>query len=170
MNDMKGGFETNIEEVFSQFAEMTGKEMSKAVKRALNKAAAQLQTQTKSNLSGVLKSDTSGHGKFNDKMRDAVRRVGAKGYYDEELSAVVHIMGTQTSGSGTYRVRFFEKGTKERYAKTYKGQPLKKPRYLGAIKPAWFFRSANQTIEPQLERIYIEEIDKTIQKINNNKQ
>lgn len=166
---MKNGFETNIEEVFKQFAELTNKEMSKAVKRALNKAAAELQNQTKANLQGVIKSDTGGHGKYNDRMVDAVRRSGARGSYDAELSAVVHIMGTQATGSGTYRARFFEKGTKDRYAQTYKGQPLKKPRYLGAIKPAWYFRSANQMVEPQLERIYMEEIDKTIQKINNSK-
>lgn len=166
---MNNGFVTDIEEVFSKFSELTSSEMSKAVKRALNKAAVQLQNQTKSNLSSLIKSDTGGNGKFNDKLIDGVRRNSVRGYYDTELSAVVHIMGTQTSGSGTYRLRFFEKGTKERYAKTYKGQPLKKPRYLGAIRPKWFFRSANQTIEPQLERIYMEEIDKTIQKINSKK-
>lgn len=163
---MNNGFVTDIEKVWQEFSELTSKEMSKAVKRALNKAAAQLQQTTKANLSTSIKSDTGHKGKFNDRLRDAVRRNGAKGYYDEELSAVVHIMGTQASGSGTYRARFLERGTNERYAKTYKGQPLRKPRYLGQIRPRWFFRSANQTIEPMLERIYMEEIDKTIQKIN----
>lgn len=166
---MNNGFVTDIEKVWNEFSELTSSEMSKAVKRALNKAAAELQQKTKANLSSLVKSDTGHNGKFNDRLKDGVRRSGAKGMYDEELTAVVHIMGTQASGSGTYRLRFLEKGTKERYAKTYKGQPLKKPRYLGAIKPRWFFRSANQTIEPQLEKIYLEEIDKTIQKINNTK-
>lgn len=166
---MKGGLETDIEKVWEEFSELTSSEMSKAVKRALNKAAATLQQTTKTNLSSLVKSDTGGHGKYNDRLRDGVRRSGAKGFYDEELTAVVHIMGTQATGSGTYRLRFLEKGTNERYAKTYKGQPLKKPRYLGQIKPRWFFRDANQTIEPQLEKIYMEEIDKTIQKINNAK-
>lgn len=167
---MKGGLEANLVKTFEEFSQLTAKEMSKAVKRALNKAAAQLQQQTKSNLSSLIKSDTGGNGKYNDKLKDAVIRRGSKGFYDEELTAVVHIMGTQTTGSGTFRARFLEKGTKPRYAMEYKGQPLQKPRYLGQIKPLWFFKSANQMVEPQLEQIYIAEIDKTIQKINATKQ
>lgn len=163
---MNSGFVTDIEKVWEEFTNLTSTQMSRAIKRALNKAAAQLQSQTKSNLSSLIKSDTGHNGKFSDKLVDAVRRVGANGAYDQELSAVVHIMGSQASTSGTYRARFLERGTNERYAKTYKGQPLRKPRYLGQIRPRWFFRSANQQIEPQLERIYMEEIDKAIQKIN----
>lgn len=163
---MNSGFVTDIEKVWEEFSGLTSAQMSKAIKRALNKAAAQLQSQTKSNLSSLIKSDTGHNGKFSDRLSDGVRRSSAKGSYDQDLEAVVHIMGTQASTSGTYRLRFLEAGTKERYAKTYKGQPLRKPRYLGQIRPRWFFRSANQQIEPQLERIYMEEIDKAIQKIN----
>ena len=166
---MKGGLEANLVKTFEEFSQLTAKEMSKAVKRALNKAASTLQKQTKANLSALIKSDTCGHGRYDDRLQDAVLRRGSKGFYDEELTAVVHIMGTQTTGSGTFRARFLEKGTKPRYAMTYKGQPLIKPRYLGQIKPLWYFKSANQMIEPQLEQIYITEIDKTIQKINASK-
>lgn len=167
---MKGGLEANLVKTFEEFSQLTAKEMSKAVKRALNKAAAQLQRQTKTNLSTLIKSDTGGHGKYSDKLKDGVLRRGSKGFYDEELTAVVHIMGTQTTGSGTFRLRFLEKGTKPRYAMKYNGQPLMKPRYLGQIKPLWYFKSANEMVEPQLEQIYITEIDKTIQKINTTKQ
>jgi HK97 gp10 family phage protein len=160
------GFVTNIDEMFEKFAEMTSNEMTRAIKRALNRAAAQLQRLTRSNLSSMIKSDTGGNGKYNDRLSDGVMRRSAKAAYDEEMSTVVHVMGRQASGSGTFRLRFLEGGTKERYAQTYKGQPLKKPRYLGQIKPMNFFKNANETIEPQLERIYIEEIDKAIDKIN----
>lgn len=163
---MTNGFTTDIGEQWEKFQELTSQEMTKAIKKALNGAAAALQTLTKSNLGTSISHDTGGEGRYNDKMTDAVRRTSAKGYYDEELYAVVHIMGTQASGSGTFRARFLEKGTKDRYAKTYKGQPLRKPRYLGAVGPRWFFKSANQAIEPQLERIYLEQIDNTIQKLN----
>lgn len=166
---MKGGFDTNIEEVFSQFAELTNKEMSKAVKRALNKAAAELQAQTKSNLESMIKNHGSTMPKFNDYLKEGVIRYSAKGSYDTELASAVQIMGKQSSGTSTFILRMLEKGTKERYAETYRGKPLKKPRYLGALKPMWFFKSANQSLEPQLEQIYMQEIDKTIQKINNTK-
>jgi len=160
------GFVTNIDEMFEKFAELTSTEMTRAIKRALNKAAVQLQRLTKSNLSSMIKSDTGGHGKYNDRLENGVMRRSASASYDEEMTAMVHIMGSRSSGSGTFRLKFLEGGTKERYAQTYKGRPLKKPRYLGQIKPMYFFKSANETIEPQLERIYIEEIDKAIDKIN----
>lgn len=163
------GFVTNVVDVWEKFQELTSTEMTKAIKRALNAAAANLQAQTKTNLSSAIKSDTGGHGKFSDRMIDAVRRNGAKGNYDEELYSVVHIFGSYASSSGTYRARFLEKGTQPRYAKTYHGQPLKKPKYTGEVRPKWFFKSANQQIESQLQNIYIEEINKTIQKLNNTK-
>jgi len=163
---MTNGFVTNLEKEWESFQELTGQEMTRAVKRALNKAAALLQQMTKANLASAIKSDTGGHGKFSDTLQDAVRRIGAKGYYDEELSAIVHIMGTQASSSGTYRARFIEKGTQARQANTYKGAPLRKPRNLGQIRPRLFFKDANNSIEPQLQSIYLAEIDAAIQKIN----
>lgn len=167
---MASGLVTNVEEVWEAFQQLTNREMTKAVKRAINKAAAILQRTTISNLSSLLKSDTGGKGRYIDKMTDAVRRSGANGMYDEEISAIVHIMGTQASSSGTFRARFFEKGTKERYAQTYKGQPLRKPRYIGQIRPNYYFKAANDQLSSQLDRIYAEEINKTIEKINASKE
>ena len=161
---MSNGFETNIEEVFAKFSELTSSEMSKAVKRALNKAANALQNQTKANLETMIKNHGSTMPKFNDYLKEGVIRYSAKGNYDTELSSTVHIMGKYSSGTSTFILRMQEAGTKERYAVKY--QPLQKPRYTGSLKPMWFFKSANQAIEPQLEHIYMEEIDKTIQKIN----
>lgn len=166
---MKGALETDILKVWESFSQLTASEMTKAVKRALNKVAAQLQSQTKSNLAGMVKSDTGSKGKFSDRLSDGVIRRKAGGMYDEEMSVIVHIMGTQASTSGTYRLRFLENGTKERYATKYKGAPLTKPRYTGAIKPMKFFKAANDMIEPQLEHIYTEEIGAAIQKINSTK-
>lgn len=166
---MKGGLETDMAKVWEEFSELTSKEMTTAVKRALNKAAAQLQSQTKSNLNSLIKSDTGHNGKYSDRLSDGVRRGKANGSYDEEMSVIVHIMGSRASDSGTFRLRMLEKGTKERYAQKYNGKALKKPRYLGYLKPMWFFKTANQTIETQLDRIYIEEIDKAIQKLNDSK-
>lgn len=173
----KGGWETNIEETFNAFCELTGKEMTSAVKKALRAGASTLKKQTKQNLTSSLSKRNNPHwykGKqieYNDELEDAVRigRIN-NGYGDgEDLSVKVHIMGTRKEGSGTYRARFIEKGTRDRYAKTYKGRPLKKPRYLGKITGKWFFRSANEQVEPELERIYMTAIDNACRKINNTK-
>lgn len=160
------GLETNIVEVFEKFKELTAREMTKAVKRAINKAASTLKANTLSELyaTGI---NISSNSNYSDKLDDGVRMRKASGNYDEDINAMVHIMGSRSSGSGTFRLRFFEAGTKDRYQTKINGTPLKKPRFIGRIKPYWFFKSANSTLESQLDMIYMDEIDKTIQKINN---
>lgn len=163
----KGGLETNIEEVFEAFCNLTQKEMKGVVRKAIGKAEQELKKQTKANLTSSILQRGRSQGKYMDEMEDAVIASRVNGEYGEPLEGKVHILGSRKSGSGTFRARFLEKGTKDRYAKTYKGNPLKKARYLGAVSPKWFFRSANATVLPQVERMYMAEIDKAIQKINN---
>lgn len=163
------GLETNIEEVFNAFCDLTQKEMKGVVKKAIGKAEKELKTQTVTNLISSINERGRSRFMYDDSIEDAVRASKVKGDYGEELEGKVHIMGTRDKGSGTYRARFLEKGTKIRAAKTWKGKPLQKQRNLGSIKPKWFFRSANVTVLPQIERIYMAEIDKAIQKINNTK-
>ena len=165
----KGGIETNVEEVFAAFCDLTQKEMKGVVRRAIGKAEQELKKQTQANLSSSILLRGRSSGKYMDNIDDAVMASKVRGEYGEELEGKVHIMGTRKDGSGTFRARFLEKGTKERQARTYKGKPLKKERSLGFIKPKWFFRSANATVLPQIERLYMAEIDKAIQKINSRK-
>lgn len=165
----KGGIETNVEEVFAAFCDLTQKEMKGVVRRAIGKAEQELKKQTQANLSSSILLRGRSSGKYMDNIDDAVMASKVRGEYGEELEGKVHIMGTRKDGSGTFRARFLEKGTKERKARTYKGKPLKKERSFGFIKPKWFFRSANATVLPQIERLYMAEIDKAIQKINSRK-
>lgn len=171
----KSGFECNIEDVFNKFCDLTQKEMNSAVRKALRAGAKQLQTTTKSNASSGMLHRGNTHwydGKiifYNDKIEDAVMISKIEGDFGSEMSQKVHVMGTQKTGSGTYRFRFLEKGTKERQAKTRKGQKLKKERNTGAIKARWFFKNAQNQVFPNLPAIYVAEIDKAIQKINSTK-
>lgn len=160
------GLECDVEKTFEKFADLATNQMTAAIKKAINVAAATLKDITKSNLlsSGIVMH--SNDSKFNDSLEDGVMMRKAKGNYDEDFYSVVHIMGSRATGSGTYRLRFFEKGTKDRYQQKVDGKPLSKPRYVGQIKPRWFFKTANDTIEPQLTDIYIKEIDKAVEKIN----
>lgn len=177
---MNSGFECNVEQMFNRFMDLTSKEMQKTVKKALYAGAKELQKQTQSNLSASLVKRDNIHwydGKkvtYNDKAEDAVRIGRWNGGSVDEQSTSVHIMGSRNSGSGTYRVRFLEKGTKVRYLtrvrnKKHELVTLKKAKSLGAIKGKWFFKNAQQQIIPQLPSIYMREIDKTIQKLNNTK-
>lgn len=164
---MKAGLETNIEQVWADFQDLTSSQMTRAIKKAVSRGAAELKKETLTQLysSGIdLAKKTD---KYNDSLEDGVIMRKAKGNYDEDIYSIVHIMGTRSTGSGTFRLRFFEKGTKDRYQQSSNGMNLKKPRFLGHIKPYWFFKNANSTIESRLDQIYIEEIGKAIDKINN---
>lgn len=90
---------------------------------------------------------------------DAVRQSSYK-----NNTVKVHILGAGESGSPLFMARFYEEGTKERYAKTYKGQKLKKKRRLGSISGYKFFLP---TVEEQLDatteqigQVYENQIDR----------
>lgn len=173
----QSSLECNVEEVFSQFMDLTAKEMNTTVRRALRAGGKELQKQTRKNAKAGINSRNNTHwydGKiitYDDKIEDAVRLSKIDGDFGSELSQKVHVMGSRAKYSGTYRFRFLEKGTKQRYAKYYrdkggKRMALKKPRYLGRIQGRWFFKNAQSQVFPNLEKIYMNEIDKTIQKLN----
>lgn len=162
---MNSGLECNIEETFEKYTNLVSNEMTKCVKRALIMGAKEVQNQTKSNITASLYKRNNHPGKYNDKIEDAAMIGKIDGDFREDLSIKVHIMGNREPGSGTYRARFLEKGTKDRYHT--KG--LKKPRYIGKIEPIWFFKKAQMQVFPKLPQIYLTEIDKTINKINNSK-
>lgn len=76
----------------------------------------------------------------------------------------VHIMGTRSKKSGTFRLRFFENGTKDRYQTTYKGHPLKKKRKIGHIGAYNFFETAKSSSISDAEQKFTEMFDKYIEK------
>lgn len=171
---MNNGFESNINFVWQNFKELTAKELDSAIKKALKRCATEIKNQTVSNAKSGIKTRGNKHyqnGKeitYNDEITDAVRVGKIEDRYDSaNLSIKVHVMGTNSVGSGTYRFRFLEGGTKSREAKTYKGKQLKKNRNLGSIAPRKWFRDANQSVD--LDKIYLETIEDAINKINNGK-
>lgn len=164
------GFTGDLVQLYDRYCQLTHWHMDKAMRSALRAGSRELQRVTKQNLTGVIKKRSTNH-KYKDRMEDAVRISKIKGGSgDKELTQSVHIMGTREKGSGTFRARFLEKGTALRAAKTYKNKEgrivgLKKPRVTGLITPRWYFRRAQESVEPRLTDIYLKEIDKFIDRI-----
>jgi len=77
--------------------------------------------------------------KFKDTMVDAIRFSKPYSKTDLDINRRVHALGVYEPKSGTYRTRFYEKLTKPRYQKTYKGKKLKKKRYVGQVGGTMFF-------------------------------
>ena len=114
---------------------------------ALYSGASVLKEQTKTNLTTMLPAATRQNQKYHDTLLDAIRNTHSEG---DEVK--VHILGTRASGSGTYRTRFFEKGTKQgtRYQKTRNGKPLKKKKFVGQPPALHFFSTAVESSESQV--------------------
>lgn len=152
--------ETNADKVFADFRKLTTKEMRKALRAAITRAASQLQRETKRELRKTMPTATQ-KGRYPDSLADAVRRSKIEETKKGEISAKVHIMGTGRTGSGTYRLRFFEKGTKQR--RTAKGYNR------GSIKALLFFVLAQTSFYNEYDRILRDEIPKAVNKINSKK-
>lgn len=129
-------------------------------KRALVRAANVIKEQARTNLSSALPAAENHNPKYNDVMADAIRNSRTEGDV-----ITVHALGTPVSGSGTYRARFYEYGSKgnQRYQKSFRGVPLKKKRFLGTIPGLKFFSSAVTSTENQvyqtMEQVINEMID-----------
>lgn len=150
--------ETNAVEVYDKFLDLTTKEMRKALRSAVTTAASKLRGETRKVFRSVLPAAKSHSTKYNDTLLDAVKRSKVEETKQGEISAKVHIMGSRNTGSGTFRARFFEKGTRPRT--TRKGYNR------GTIRPLAFFAAANATFQGEYDKILNSEISKAIERIN----
>lgn len=164
---MSKELEFDLADTFEKFKKLSTQEMMNAIKRGMRKTAKQIQTGTVENAKqGIKTYNNHPNGKYeSESILDAVRIGKLQDKYDEDMYLKVHVMGTGRPASKTFRFRFLEKGTKERYAKTYKGRELTKPRYLGKIQPRRYFARSVNTVD--IEGIYLKEIQKSIEKLNN---
>lgn len=131
------GISVKITGTFKGKFEEVAKEMPHIEKRALYKAAYFLRDKIRQSLTSAIPKATERNPKYIDTLQDAVGFTRVDG-----ASLVVNAMGVSKKGSGTYRTRFFEEGTRDRYQKKINGIRLKKKKFIGKIKPTHFFSSA----------------------------
>ena len=144
-----------IQDTFSKSVEEVLKVMPNAEKSALNKGATVIKNAAKKNFSalGLKKSSKT---KYSDRLIDAIRSSKPN-----DGQVIVHTMGTRKSSSGTFRTRFFEAGTKERFYKTKSG----KKKSVGRIKKFnYFFTTAVAQTQNDVVKKMDEAITKYIEK------
>lgn len=118
-------------------------QLPRAEKKALYRAAYFLRDKIRQSLTSSLPKATNRNPKYSDTLIDAVGFTKVDG-----ASLNINAMGNRKKTSGTYRTRFFENDTRDRYQKSYKGQKLKKKRFLGHITGTHFFRNAVEANQP----------------------
>ena len=107
------GMTVDSEEVEQMLDFFNSDQCTDLYKRALGTVAADYKKTVKEFFTGAMPSATRPSQRYKDKLIDAVRvsKVEANG---NEVTTKVHIMGVRSSGSGTFRARFFEGGTNPR--------------------------------------------------------
>lgn len=88
---------------------------------------------------------------------------GVKYYFDNTNNAgTVDILGTNEYYE-SYRLRFFEGGTKQRVG----GKKATKPHNRGSLSGNWFFRNAIMSSEGRAYEIFANTINEKIEELNN---
>lgn len=140
---------------------MSLNELLKTASRAENavlKAGANVMKKHVKKALVATKLDIYSTGKYNDRLIDALRVTKPR---NGEIK--VHILGTRKSGSGTFRLRFFE-SDKTRYNKSFNGHPLNKRRKVGSLsKYNGFFAKGVNSSQSEMQT----KMDMTLEKYMN---
>ncbi|MEE3443222.1 MAG: hypothetical protein VZQ49_00045 [Methanobrevibacter sp.] len=137
-------------------------QLPRAERRALYRAAYFLRDKIRQSLTSSLPKATNRNPKYSDTLIDAIGFTKVDG-----ASLNINAMGNRKKTSGTYRTRFFENDTRDRYQKSYKGQKLKKKRFLGHITGTHFFRNAVEANQPAAIELMRGVISEFVQEIYN---
>lgn len=162
-------FETNAVDYYEEFRKLTVDEMHRALKKGVAKALKKIQKEAVSNLKSNYNNTDIVNPKYNDTLASGIRVSKIKTNSSGVIEGVVRAHSNGKHGSGTYRLHFLEQGTRERYAKTRNGKPLKKHAYRGKIVARKFFKPAVDANLAIWDSIIEEEVEKAINKINNRK-
>ena len=137
-------------------------QLPRAEKKALYRAAYFLRDKIRQSLTSSLPKATNRNPKYSDTLIDAIGFTKVDG-----ASLNINAMGNRKKTSGTYRTRFFENDTRDRYQKSYKGQKLKKKRFLGHITGTHFFRNSVEANQPAAIELMRGVISEFVQEIYN---
>lgn len=163
---------TDADVVFEKFIKLSSKEMTKALKqglrKSLNKIKKDAQTNLRSDYNNVNKKS-----KFNDTLVSGIRtsRIWENKMTDGAIVGNVRIDSNRKTGSGSYRLKFLEKGNfkSQRIRKKWRGKLLRKEVNTGDIKGSYFFKRAVDANSSSFNSNMRQEINKAIDKINNGK-
>lgn len=149
---------TDADKAFETWKEFTLKEMDKAEKAAIRKAASQLQKEVR----GSLKKSLHAASKRGQKLTKEVRITKVK--KDKKSGDYATYVTIMPKGRQGGVLIFFELGTQPRYAYTRKTNH--KQAFRGKIAALNFYESAYSRFKNEYDKIISDELEKAIKKIN----
>ncbi len=144
---------TELRDYFGKLFDLTNTNILRATRHGVSNAINAIIRQTESNISSSWFDGDS------TKSFAVPLKEGVRGYlYKGEATGVATIMGDTIHNDGTWRLRFFEGGTKTR--------PSKHGKDYGRIRPTHFFQNSIKSVNSF--DIIRKTIEDEIDKINNN--
>jgi hypothetical protein len=145
------GVNQEIKDSFGEQFDLLNETILSAARHGVSLATNALRDQTKQNIStSWFNSSTSRYGVG---LIEGVQAFMYKG----AATGVIAVLGNSRVDDGTWRLRFFENGTKPRQSKHGKN--------YGSIRPAYFFANAKSSVN--VMDIINDTIQKAIDEINN---
>mgnify|MGYP003475672646 FL=1 len=132
---------------------LTPKEYKTAFRKSIREALNILRKKAIANLKGVT-TKIDKKDQYNNTLRKAIQLK----VYPEDLEGIVHSMGN-------FKLKWFQNGTVDRYAKKYRGKPMKRKRFTGKIDASKFFTNAKSQTESAVFNKLNERIQQNIIKI-----
>jgi len=154
---MSAEFECNIERVYDQFKKLSTQEMRRALRTGIRKGILMLRNQARKTFRSMFPSGAVRNVKYTDRLIDGIRATKVK-EHNSEMVGYVLATSNRRMGSGSYRLVFLEGGTVDR--QTRKGYNR------GRITASYFFTSAIASNQLRYKSVVVNEIQKTIDKIN----
>ena len=132
---------------------LTPKEYKTAFRKSIREALNILRKKAIANLKGVT-TKIDKKDQYNNTLRKGIQLK----VYPEDLEGIVHIMGN-------FKLKWFQNGTVDRYAKRYRGKPMKRKRFTGKIDASKVFTNAKSQTESAVFNKLNERIQQNIIKI-----
>ena len=144
-----------LNEIFKGLFDKSDARVRSAVRHGISQAINAIKSKTKQNIrSSSFRSTSSLH--YSTPLIEGVKAYLQRGGL---LSGFVDILGDTATNDGTWRLRFFEGGTKIRKSKNGKS--------YGRIKGNWFFDRSVSSIGSDAITMIEHSVDNAIKEINN---
>lgn len=158
--------ETNAIPVWNEFEKLETKEMKKALVAGLKGTANALKKGVKTEL-GIAVQNSYKKTRYGDSLQQGVRTTKVKDMKNFFYCYTTIATNRKKSSSSSFILHFFEQGTAPRYAYIRKGGHARS--FRGYIKPKNFFDTALGKFMPNQSKIFNDEIDKAVARINKKK-
>ena len=151
---------SELDAFFKGLFDKTNKRIMAAVRHGVSEAINSIKERTKQNISSSWFNGMTSAGRtFRGRTYTRPLIEGVQAYmWQKTATGFVHIMGTPRYDDGTWRLRMFEGGTRQRRSK--------KGNNYGSLKPALFFANAITSAEPNAVSMIQSSIQSAIDEIN----